>query len=161
MRIVFPDRLMRKQINDYFEKVATFTGKRLWQCGDFRGQLDKIITDMPRWNFAGQMLVSEGMVLDQFGRRRADFDCAITAVAAAQFKADTKKLPEKLDDLAPKYLPAVPLDEFSGKPLLYKAADGGRVYSVGSDTKDDGGTRKDGHDQVFFIEDAPARHSEN
>lgn len=47
-------------------------------------------------------------------------------------------LPAQLQDLVPAYLPDVPKDEYSDKPMLWNAAKG-KVYSVGEDMKDDGG----------------------
>ncbi len=62
------------------------------------------------------------------------------AFAMAAFRADTGKYPAKLNDLVPKYLPAVPGDIFSGKPLIYKPSEKGYLfYSVGQNGKDDGG----------------------
>lgn len=49
-----------------------------------------------------------------------------------------QRLPAKLDDLVPRYLPAVPLDTFSGEPLRYDPVRG-LIWSVGMDFKDDGG----------------------
>jgi hypothetical protein len=62
------------------------------------------------------------------------------AFALAAFRADTGRYPAKLDELAPKYLAAVPDDLFTGKPLVYKpTATGYQFYSFGVDGKDDGG----------------------
>jgi len=62
------------------------------------------------------------------------------AFALAAYRKDTGRYPEKLADLAPKYLAAVPGDIFSGKPLIYKPNEKGYLfYSVGVNGKDDGG----------------------
>lgn len=62
------------------------------------------------------------------------------AFALAAYRRDNKRYPEKLADLAPKYLKAVPGDVFSGKLLVYwPAAKGYVFYSVGANGKDDGG----------------------
>jgi hypothetical protein len=46
--------------------------------------------------------------------------------------------PERLDQLVPDFLPAVPLDPFDGKPLRYRREGAGWViWSVGSDMKND------------------------
>ncbi|VTR94038.1 Marine sediment metagenome DNA, contig: S12H4_L01240 (Fragment) OS=marine sediment metagenome GN=S12H4_15080 PE=4 SV=1 [Gemmata massiliana] len=64
----------------------------------------------------------------------------LVAVALAGHLADTGKYPTKLADLAPKYLVTVSDDLFSGKPLVYKPANGGYLfYSVGVNGADDGG----------------------
>jgi hypothetical protein len=62
------------------------------------------------------------------------------AFAMAAYRADNEHYPEKLADLAPKYLTAVPDDVFSGKALIYKPSEKGYLfYSVGPNGKDDGG----------------------
>lgn len=62
------------------------------------------------------------------------------AFALAAYKRDRRVYPAKLDDLAPKYLPSVPHDIFSGKALIYQLADTGyRLHSVGVNGKDDDG----------------------
>jgi hypothetical protein len=46
-------------------------------------------------------------------------------------------LPTSLADLVPEFLPAVPLDPWNGKPLRHEGA---KVWSVGRNGVDDGGT---------------------
>lgn len=66
-------------------------------------------------------------------------------------------LPEKLDDLVPKYFTTVPLDPFDGKPYRFKSlAEGYVVYSIGSDGKDDGGLvhdrkHRESYDVTFTV----------
>jgi adenylosuccinate synthase len=51
--------------------------------------------------------------------------------------------PERLPELAPRYLASAPVDPFGlGKPLRYKRLDNGRflLYSRGPDLRDNGGT---------------------
>ena len=62
------------------------------------------------------------------------------AFALAAYHRDHGDYPAKLDDLAPKYLAAVPDDLFSGKALVYRPTDKGYLfYSVGVNGKDEGG----------------------
>lgn len=62
------------------------------------------------------------------------------AFALAAYRADNGRYPAKLDDLAPKYIAAVPGDHFAGKPLIYKPTDKGYLfYSVGPNGMDEGG----------------------
>jgi hypothetical protein len=62
------------------------------------------------------------------------------AVALARFKLARGKHPDKLDELVPTYLTAVPNDVFTDKPMIYSlTADGYLLYSVGVNGKDDGG----------------------
>ena len=48
--------------------------------------------------------------------------------------------PNKLEDLVPKFLPAQPVDPFTGEPLVYDLGHA-LIYSVGSDTKSEGGRK--------------------
>lgn len=58
----------------------------------------------------------------------------------AAFHADHGKYPQTLDELAPKYLAEVPLDQYTEKPLVYvPREDGFLIYSIGPNGKDDGG----------------------
>ncbi len=53
-------------------------------------------------------------------------------------------LPRTLDALAPKYIPEVPLDRYTDKPLVHKTTDDGYLlYALGPNMKDDGGTSLD------------------
>jgi hypothetical protein len=62
------------------------------------------------------------------------------AFALAAYRADHGRYPAKLDEVAPKYLPAVHDDIFSGKPLIYRPSDDGYLlYSVGLNGLDDDG----------------------
>jgi hypothetical protein len=62
------------------------------------------------------------------------------AFALAAYRADHRRYPARLDDLAPKYLAKVPGDLFSGRALVYRpAGEGYLVYSVGVNGKDEGG----------------------
>ena len=61
-------------------------------------------------------------------------------VAAEQYRFRHGKLPAKLDELAPEFIPAVPLDPFDGKPMKMKRTEHGLiVYSIGPDMVDNGG----------------------
>jgi len=60
------------------------------------------------------------------------------------YEDDTRKFPEKLKELVPKYLTELPIDPFSGKAFIYKKEQfdvGWLLYSVGPDGKDNGGVR--------------------
>jgi hypothetical protein len=60
--------------------------------------------------------------------------------AIALYERQHGKLPETLDALCPEFLPKVPLDPFSAKPLRYRTTKGGwLVWSVGAELTDTGG----------------------
>ncbi|NOZ40580.1 MAG: hypothetical protein GXP24_10185 [Planctomycetes bacterium] len=63
-----------------------------------------------------------------------------THLALRAFQLDNNRYPEKLDELLPDYLPAVPQDSFASGPLSYHPqADSYLLYSLGSDGIDDNG----------------------
>jgi hypothetical protein len=81
---------------------------------------------------------------------------ARAALALTAFKAKTGSYPDTLDALVPDFLPRVPSDPFSGRPLrLRRDGNGLVIYSVGRDLKDDGGVRQEvpggGGDIVFRL----------
>jgi hypothetical protein len=66
--------------------------------------------------------------------------CAIVMVAAERYRRAEGHLPASIADLVPKYLPAVPLDPFDGKPLkMRRFEEGLAIYSVGEGQVDEGG----------------------
>ena len=68
---------------------------------------------------------------------------ALTALAVESFRNETRRLPEYLEELAPKYFEEVPEDPFTGSELKYRRTEKGYVvYSVGPDRQDNGGLEK-------------------
>lgn len=68
------------------------------------------------------------------------FDNIKVAFALAAFRADHARYPDKLNDLFPRYLAAIPKDGFSGGPLRYqRRGNGYLLYSVGENGIDDDG----------------------
>jgi hypothetical protein len=62
------------------------------------------------------------------------------AFALAAYQREHGRYPATLDALAPKYLPQIPNDLFSGKALIYRPSEKGYLlYSVGVNGQDDGG----------------------
>ena len=66
---------------------------------------------------------------------------AITVAGLERHRLATGSYPKSLDDLVPKWVPAVPLDPMDGQPLRYRLnADGSfTVYGVGPNHADDNG----------------------
>jgi hypothetical protein len=99
-----------------------------------------------------------------FHRAKAELRCAAVALAAERFRLAKGHWPERLEDLVPDYLPAVPADPFDGRPLrLRRMDDGILVYSVGADGEDNGGNvdrkneRSPGTDLGFRLWDTARR----
>ena len=86
------------------------------------------------------MLGSVAKSLYEVEQTRALLRSAASAVAAMRFRQARGRWPASLDALVPDYLAKVPVDPFSGAPLIYKIlGDGIMVYSVGRNRTDDGG----------------------
>ena len=66
---------------------------------------------------------------------------AIAALAVERYRrAHDGALPPSLDALVPALLPAVPIDPFTGHPLVYKSGkDSYLLYSADMNRNDDGG----------------------
>ena len=70
-------------------------------------------------------------------------DCARAVLGVERFRLAEGRLPGTLEEVVPKYLEAVPIDPFDGKPLRYKRLEKGyTIYSVGEDGEDNGGIPK-------------------
>jgi hypothetical protein len=79
--------------------------------------------------------------LDRAVTAEAAQQLAVSAIAIRRYEVANGKVPGSLDELAPKFLLAVPLDPFDDKPLRYKRNQDGSftLYSIGANRKDDGG----------------------
>jgi hypothetical protein len=75
-------------------------------------------------------------------RNRVQTQALLTTIAILRYERQTGRLPADLKELsAAGYLNALPIDPYSGKPLVYKQVDGDfMLYSFGADFDDDGGT---------------------
>ncbi|MGE0609356.1 MAG: hypothetical protein AB7O62_19850 [Pirellulales bacterium] len=80
------------------------------------------------------------------------------ALAAELYRRQQGTFPAKLDDLVPEFMPAVPLDPFTGTPLKMAVRGSNLViYSVGADNLDDGGKedQRGGKPDVVFTLSLP------
>ena len=70
--------------------------------------------------------------------------------ALKAFKMEKGTLPESLNELAPKYIDAVPVDDFDGQPLRY-SRENKILRSVGKNLEDSEGQDKSGEEQEDFV----------
>ena len=83
----------------------------------------------------------------------AQVQTAVASLAIERYRLAKGDLPEKLGDLVPAYLDAIPRDPFDNKPLRYKKlARGYVVYSIGEDGEDNGGEEECHKDIIFIVE---------
>ncbi len=73
-------------------------------------------------------------------RRNATLQLLIADLAIRLSHHKYGRAPESLEQLVPEFMAAVPIDPFSGKPIIYRTAgEGWLLYSTGGDGQDDGG----------------------
>lgn len=145
----------RRLFADFYSQAVASVGKPMSEV-DLPDPRDYFRSGWPRIIYRGNFLgycsyammvpAVRGFVRGQKSRMETEGRITRTLVAMKAFKARTGRLPQSLDELVPAYLPAVPLDDFDGKPVRYSAAKK-TVYSVGKDLKDEGGmTRQEARD---------------
>jgi hypothetical protein len=110
----------------------------------------------PRTGFSGLLtgaiLPSAAFCAERAAKADALRQALRLGLAAEKYRLRHKQFPEKLDALAPDFIPSVPLDPFDGKPMRMKRTDKGLViYSVGPDLTDDGGKPMDEQNQTGDI----------
>lgn len=90
-------------------------------------------------------LLNSGVVLGAFSQAVDPTQLIVdrasrVAVAIERFRRERSALPAQLSDLVPQYLREIPVDPYSGRPLLFRPAkDAYTVYSVGPNQQDDQG----------------------
>ena len=74
-------------------------------------------------------------------RAQATVNLARVAIALERNRLEHGSLPERLEELAPRFLDPVPPDPVTGQPLRYRRDEGDRftLYSLGMNRQDDGG----------------------
>jgi hypothetical protein len=90
-------------------------------------------------------------------------NCSIVAVAMERFRLAHHRWPDKLEELAPAYMKAIPVDPFGGQSLRLISQGPARIiYSVGRNLVDDGGKvgpqmLRGGADFGFILHDPAQR----
>jgi hypothetical protein len=106
---------------------------------------DAVLAEPRRHFWAAMFLPAVDRAVETAYRARTERRLAAVALAARWYAVEHDgRLPARLEELVPKYLPAVPRDPFApgGAAALRYAADPAdpRVYSVGHNGGDDGGS---------------------
>jgi hypothetical protein len=146
-----------EQCEDFWRAAKTLTGKPPWQLRERTTTYENELVPLLAHNY---FLKDGSAVLARFiefgWQRRTYGEAVVTVLAIRAFEAQKGHLPNSLRELmADGYLPNVPSDPYSGKPLVYRIVhDDFTLYSVGRDFTDSGGVGnrwgRDGGDQVFW-----------
>lgn len=93
--------------------------------------LPPLVKDQKRI-ISGLFLPAAEKVAHAYWRSVAELRCAVAGIACERFRQKHGRWPNELAELVPAFLPAVPLDPYSGQPLQHaKLEEGVVVYSVG------------------------------
>jgi hypothetical protein len=101
----------------------------------------EVVRSLPKRAIITQSLLPAASTAGEtFRCKQAYLRCTIAALAAERFRGEKKAWPDRVDQLCPQYLAAVPLDPFDGKPLRYRRGEEGAIiYSIGQDSVDNNG----------------------
>jgi hypothetical protein len=102
---------------------------------------DRRLEDRPWYAYLSKyMLGSREAIFMKTAQIEAIMLANRAGLACRLYKSRTGHYPETLDELVPGLLTEVPIDPFTGKPLVFRReGEGFIVYSLGSNEKDDGG----------------------
>lgn len=124
------------------QQEATLEGN-LWEIDP-----DAVIEEVNHWSGLERarylpiptLFPSLGLLRKTIGEGCGLRDGVLVGIALELYHREHDDWPPTLDELAPKYLPQVPIDRITGEPLHYKVVDDRPVvYSVGADRDDDAG----------------------
>ena len=124
-----------------FELLETQTKVPYYQSREVLRARDRQLKERPWYAFLSQMMISDSeTVFMKEAMLEAIMLTSRAGLACRLFKSRNGGYPETLEALVPAILNEVPIDPFTGKPLVYRReGEGFIVYSLGSNQKDDGG----------------------
>jgi hypothetical protein len=124
-----------------YEELETKALSFYYQTRDFWKPYQDHLHSLPWYAIVSKNVLPE---MEAAFMKVATLDALIltarTGLACRVFKSRTGEYPENLEALVPGLLAEVPVDPFTGKPLVFRREGKGFiVYSLGSNLKDDGG----------------------
>ena len=124
---------------DIFAKLVTAAD------GPWPGRIDRVVA-IGEWpsRLGGSRTDLRALLNEDMVRHAQDLaivrSMRLVVAIERHRRAHGEKSPARLEDMVPEYLTALPIDPFSGKPLIMAAeANGYVVYSVGANRRDEGG----------------------
>lgn len=145
------DRRAQRQIMvEYYDRLQAATQRKPYERRDPRDHnelIDVAFKDLDgplahsRYIIPRVFMPATGKAFNSLHLSRTRLDATLLALAAESYRRDHNSYPNSIDQLVPRYLPAVPDDPFNpDMPLLYQlVTDRPMIYSVGENGADDGG----------------------
>jgi hypothetical protein len=129
----------RAKMLHYLNEMVAFAKLPPWEMVDAVEAKDKELKQDPYFWVLDHAYC--GNIARDDVRAKAEMRSAYTALAMERFHLAKGRWPDKLQELVPDYLSAVPIDPFDGAPLRLARKDSSiLVYSVSDDKEDQGGT---------------------
>jgi hypothetical protein len=124
-----------------YEELETLALSSYYQTRKFWKPYQDHLHNLPWYAIVSKIVVPE---FETLFMKVATLDALIltsrVGLACRIHKSRTGAYPENIEALVPGLLTEVPVDPFTGKPLVYRRqGEGFIVYSLGSNLKDDGG----------------------
>jgi len=150
MELVQVDRFYLSNLSEPFAKVP-WSNLPNQDIETNDSTLDRLASGNAMGVFFFEML---GYSLDSLARKKDVENIKVTAtqllLALKIYKIRHGKLPDSLSDLVPEFFPAVPLDDFDGKPFRY-LPEKKMIYSVGPCLKDLGGKEREDYSKDYNL----------
>jgi len=145
---------MMRVHNELMRKTEQFVTRPMWTWDELPSPEHRVRawSDLQAMRYAPitTLLPAMGRAVQSAHLTRTRLDVTAIAIALELYRREHGALPERLDQLVPRWLPTVPLDPFDGQPLRYAVRDGvAHVWSIGADRKDDDG-RPPGFESSWF-----------
>jgi hypothetical protein len=128
-------------IQRQYDKFQDLASAPYFQVREALIKQERESQDMP-WYYkaVGSLVPNAHAAIMKEGTLEALMLATRAGLACKIYKGRTGRYPENLEALVPEILPEIPVDPFTGKPLVYRIAEGQLlIYSLGSNQKDDGG----------------------
>jgi hypothetical protein len=152
--------LETQQIQDLRQAVSRVPQTGLAPVATAVGGQTPIVAT-PRTILVRMILPALGRVCEKAVRAQTINRMTAVACALERYRIKNGAFPETLDDLAPAFLPATPLDPVNNQPFHYKRTGDGwfEFYSVGLNGRDDGGVvkKEKGMAELDWVWPVPAR----
>jgi len=145
---------IRKTLSIY-QELETQARHPYFESRDFLRAQAQRLEKRPWYAFLSKTIMANfGAAFMKEALLEATIVASRTGLACRLYKSQTGQYPENLEALVPGILKDVPIDPFTGNPLVYRReGEGFIVYSLGTNEKDDGGRSTDMITQMVMVKD--------